>query len=125
MLTKMKNRKREGFTLIELMIVVAILGILAALAISQFAAYKQRAYDAAARTQLKNLATAQEDYFIQNSVYATVAATSGDIAAFPSWGADPNVTVATTGDIDSFTATAVHSKTGNTITYDSEAGGVQ
>jgi type IV pilus assembly protein PilA len=72
--TKMLTRimkKDEGFTLIELMIVIAIIGILAAIAIPQFSAYRKRSYNAAAEADLRNAATAQEAYFVDNSHYAT------------------------------------------------------
>jgi type IV pilus assembly protein PilA len=68
MLSKM-IKKNEGFTLIELMIVIAIIGILAAIAIPQFSAYRTRSYNAAAEADLRNAATAQEAYYVDNSTY--------------------------------------------------------
>jgi type IV pilus assembly protein PilA len=64
-----KTKNQQGFTLIELMIVIAIIGILAAIAIPQFSAYRQRSYNSAAESDLKNAATAQEAYFVDNSTY--------------------------------------------------------
>jgi len=68
MMSKMM-KKNEGFTLIELMIVIAIIGILAAIAIPQFAAYRARSFNAAAQADLRNAATAQEAYFVDNQTY--------------------------------------------------------
>ena len=67
----MEKSARTGFTLIELLIVVVIIGILAAIAIPKFSNTKQEAYLAAMRTDLRNLATAQESYFYSNDVYTT------------------------------------------------------
>ena len=67
----MQNRK--GFTLIELLIVVVIIGILAAIAIPKFANTKEKAYLAAMKSDLRNLATAQEAYLSDYTVYATSA----------------------------------------------------
>jgi type IV pilus assembly protein PilA len=58
-----KLRSNKGFTLIELLIVVAIIGILAAIAIPQFASYRQKAYNAASQSDLKNVKTNLESYF--------------------------------------------------------------
>jgi type IV pilus assembly protein PilA len=71
-LNKMKNQK--GFTLIELMIVIAIIGILAAIAIPQFSAYRRRSYNSAAQSDLKNATTAQEAYFVDEQTYASAVA---------------------------------------------------
>ena len=67
MLNRLRNRK--GFTLIELLIVVAIIGILAAVAIPQFASYRQKGYNSAATSDLKNAKTTFEAYYADNQFY--------------------------------------------------------
>ena len=64
-----KLRSKKGFTLIELLIVVAIIGILAAIAIPQFAAYREKAYNSAANSDIKNLKTGFESFNADNQVY--------------------------------------------------------
>jgi type IV pilus assembly protein PilA len=69
----MKTAKK-GFTLIELLIVVVIIGILAAIAIPKFAATKSKAYTASMKTDLRNLVTAEEAYFSDNTTYTSTSA---------------------------------------------------
>ena len=81
------KRSTKGFTLIELLIVVVIIGILAAIAIPKFAATKQRAYVAAVKTDLKNLATAEEGYAsANNGVYKITGGPITGPTAFDSTG---------------------------------------
>jgi prepilin-type N-terminal cleavage/methylation domain-containing protein len=62
-------RSREGFTLIELLIVVVIIGILAAIAIPKFANTKEKAVVASMKSDLRNLAGAEEAYWVENRTY--------------------------------------------------------
>jgi prepilin-type N-terminal cleavage/methylation domain-containing protein len=63
-------RNRRGFTLIELLIVVVIIGILAAIAIPKFRNTKGKAFLSAMKSDLRNLATAQEAYFYEYQTYS-------------------------------------------------------
>ncbi len=63
------RRNRQGFTLIELLIVVVIIGILAAIAIPKFGNTKEKAIVASMRSDLRNLAGAQETYWNSNQTY--------------------------------------------------------
>ena len=63
-----------GFTLIELLIVVVIIGILAAIAIPKFSAVRERAYVAALKADLRNLASLQEVYYNGTFSFSTSAA---------------------------------------------------
>ncbi|MHB9098929.1 MAG: type II secretion system protein [Syntrophales bacterium] len=62
MIREFHKRGQKGFTLIELMIVIAIIGILAAIAIPQFMAYKSRGYMASTKSDAKNVYTALVAY---------------------------------------------------------------
>lgn len=64
-----KKDNQKGFTLIELMIVVAIIGILAAIAIPQFATYRVKAQNKAPQSDLRNLATSLESYYADYQEY--------------------------------------------------------
>ena len=62
-------RPRAAFTLIELLIVVVIIGLLAAIAIPKFQATKGKANAAALRSDLRNLVVAEEAYFYEKAAY--------------------------------------------------------
>jgi len=108
MLRKFNKRKNQkGFTLIELMIVIAIIGILAAIAIPQFSAYRQRSYNSAAQSDLKNATTAQEAYFVDEQTYAS--AIGSLIGTTFGLYTSQNVTVTVVAaDTDSYTMEAFH-----------------
>ena len=67
----MKQTRKHGFTLIELMIVVAIIGILAAIAIPNFIRFQARAKQGEAKSNLKALFTAQRSYYQEKDAYIT------------------------------------------------------
>jgi prepilin-type N-terminal cleavage/methylation domain-containing protein len=63
------RHRRSGFTLIELLVVVVIIGILAAIAIPKFSNTRAKANVTSIKSDLRNLATAQEAYVYENAVY--------------------------------------------------------
>ena len=63
-------RNKKGFTLIELMIVVAIIGILAAIAIPNFLKFQAKSKQSEAKTNLKGIYTAETAYFGENNSYS-------------------------------------------------------
>lgn len=69
---KMRKGDQKGFTLVELLVVVAIIAILAAIAIPQFAAYRAKAYNASADSDERNLKTQMEAHFADNLNYPTI-----------------------------------------------------
>ncbi|ACV35529.1 type IV pilin protein [Accumulibacter sp.] len=71
------DKKNSGFTLIEVLIVVAILGILMSIAVPAYSEYIRRAHRAAAQQFLLDVAQRQEQYLLDNRQYATALRTAG------------------------------------------------
>jgi prepilin-type N-terminal cleavage/methylation domain-containing protein len=63
--------QRRGFTLIELLVVVVIIGVLAAIAIPRFGSSKSKAYLTSMKSDLRNLASAEEAFFSDSARYTT------------------------------------------------------
>lgn len=115
----LNEKSEKGFTLIELMIVIAIIGILAAIAIPQFSAYRTRSYNAAAMADLRSAATAQEAYQVDNQTYANSLT---DLTVSYGLITSNNVELVISGSPGGYTITSYHSSGDKTYTVTGPGG---
>jgi prepilin-type N-terminal cleavage/methylation domain-containing protein len=101
--------RRDGFTLIEVLIVLVIIAILATIGVNRFWAAKDRSLQGVVQSDLRNMASAQEMYFEFNLSYASAVADLKNYA--PSLGVTVNLTYAAN---DGWAANATHVSLGPT-----------
>lgn len=114
-----------GFTLLELLVSLSIVGILSAIAIPEYRAYQQRAFDIRALGDLRTVALAEEAYFMNSERY--LACRDTGCAELPGVARlSQGVSLVVTTDEESFTADAHHAKgSGKRYRWDSANGGLQ
>ena len=134
MLARARSSPEEpdaGFTLIELLVVIIIIGILAAIAIPVFLNQRKKGYDAAAKADLRNVATAEESYLTDHpSAYAPCDSSAGasgcaNMLSSQVWKASPGTLTAVGVDTLAGFCAVSKSAAGNYFVYDSQAGGLQ
>jgi type IV pilus assembly protein PilA len=116
------QKSSAGFSLIELLVVVAIISILVGVAIPQFLAYRSKAFDSKMKSDLKGAALALEAYYALNRTYTSNGTSLGPFGFASSGGVSLTITLPT---VNSYTLTAVSSGGSQpSFTFDSVTGSI-
>jgi len=119
---RQKRRCSRGFTLIELMIVVAIIGILATISIHLFHTMRERGFVASMKSDAAQIRTAQESYFTEKNTY------TANVADLTGYGVNQlsstnSASIQPVTDISAnFRVTISSTSTAKTVVYDSTVG---
>ncbi|WP_291464263.1 prepilin-type N-terminal cleavage/methylation domain-containing protein [Desulfobacula sp.] len=107
MLQKLRGNNSKGFTLIELMIVIAIIGILAAIAIPNFIAYRNKSFCSAAESDANAIAAGIADYFSVPSIVAVPTQAGTNAVDFTTAGVAKTVTLSFAGTANANTGSII------------------
>ena len=87
------SQDRSGFSLVELLVVVAFIAILAAIAVPHFASVTDRAHDATVKSDVRNALGAEEEYYVHLGEYVAFVAVDGERVSPPGYASSAGVTV--------------------------------
>lgn len=123
---------QRGFTVTEVLVVGAIVGILAVVAIPQYSVYRNTAYTRAAQSDLRNVAAAESVYFAKNGAYLNVSSCENlpadgrcSLDTLPGLTTlSKGVSISVVATQNGFTATAKHARSGKVCRWDTDKGGL-
>jgi prepilin-type N-terminal cleavage/methylation domain-containing protein len=121
----------RGFSFLEVLVVTAIFGILAVIAVPQYSVYRERGYAASAAHDLRNVAAAEEALFAQTGRYQAVSActaspsTRCEVSNLPGVSAlSKGIILEVSATAHGFSGTARHANSATTCRWDSTQGGM-
>lgn len=115
---------RNGFSMIELLVVMGIMSALLAIALPRYNSYRSNAFDSRAEIDLRSVAMAEEAYFLEKDTY--LACSGASCSQLPGIKKlSPGVVLAVTTTETGFRGTASHPRgSGRVFTWDSDQGGM-